>query len=102
MTKEVKHTPGPWEIKDGLVHVPHVTGHGGSYVYPTEAITRRIKTMTGKENNANALLIHAAPDLLSAAQEALDELCLWETTGDADTIRAIDGLRKAVAKARGE
>lgn len=99
MTTQSKHTPGPWEIKDGLVHVPHVTGHGGSYVYPTEAITRRIKTMTGKENNANARLIVASPKMLEALRLVLK---CWDQGQPISAWGTLAKVEEAVAEAMGE
>lgn len=109
MTKEVKHTPGPWKFvlvprqdhEDGSVTFPHfrVDGDGFEGIY-----TDTMLPVGPDEREANARLISAAPDLLEAAQEALDELilCWGASIIDTDTKRAIDGLRKAIAKARGE
>jgi hypothetical protein len=96
---KTSYTPGPWQVENGIVHIPHKTTHGGSYIYITSPITVRTATMTGNENNANAHLIAAAPELLEACELFVTAI---ETLGKPSIADAGMAIRAAIAKARGQ
>ena len=69
----MKHTPGPWKVKDGVIYC-------ADGIPPFDATHTRID---GKgEWEANVHLIAAAPDLL-AALEAVE----WVPTSDPNWVR---------------
>lgn len=81
---EVKHTPGPWFIHDGIMPAPDKNGEVGTYgIINMEAHEHNVKVIgsvfpyAGKnypskeEAHANAKLVSAAPDMLSALQAAI-------------------------------
>ena len=105
-----QHTPGPWQFvaiprqdhEDGSVTVPHfrVDGDGWEGLYTDSMMPVGID-----EREANARLIAAAPELLSATQGLL----LW--LADETIARRLEGREDcgpvkaalaAIAKARGE
>ncbi len=91
---EVKptHTPGPWKVIEygstGLDGVPRLNG------YRIE-LTDGTKFPTGK-NEANARLIAASPDLLSALQGLVSAFCPPDDTTSEHWVKA----RAAIAKAQ--
>jgi len=99
----MKHTPAPWEIQrhDIGPYYGNVVGHYTERKIRT--ITIQLKYGTDEENEANAQLISAAPDLLEALI----------MVRDADNDCRADGLEamppaprhridKAIAKAEGK
>ena len=103
-----KHTPGPW------------IGAGPSFGdplprYTTEIVTEREDEDGAAtsicelpfhhhddENEANARLIAAAPELLEALQDAVAALDLYKAYGWPDRFNVIGRSRAAIAKATGE
>lgn len=102
----VKHTPGPWELvslsgygSPFSVRMPYIatTANVGQTHYGVQSVRRR----------EDALLIASAPDLLEAAQNAVEE---WGMrAGDDDALlpsaeqpESIAALMRAIARARGE
>ena len=82
-----KHTPGPWELW-GTASPSQVIAAENYFVAQT----------LGRNDEANARLIAAAPDLLVACKELLE---VWEEApayGHASAVKA----RAAIAKAEGE
>jgi hypothetical protein len=60
---ETKHTKGPWSLTTGASGQVHVAfGHDGQYIAKVDACPVR----SVDENEANARLITAAPDILAA------------------------------------
>jgi hypothetical protein len=86
-----EHTPGPWQVTEsGNVAGP--TRSFGSQGWVGRICLANVMTGDVEVKAANARLIAAAPDLLAACEEALDE----------DSGLACAGqLRAAIAKARG-
>jgi hypothetical protein len=99
------HTPGPWVIQTCNANGPFLDSF---FISTEERIVCRFPTgtgqfsETGQENLANARLIAAAPELLSALE---DMLCAYmgdrEMTAE-DCVCAADIARAAIAKAKGE
>lgn len=94
---ETKHTPGPWSTSFGLndyIRILAVNGHAVAHVYRT-SFDKDVAL------GANAKLIAAAPDLLAAAEYALD-CATTRRTGDdleAMAIKVRDLLTAAIEKA---
>lgn len=98
---ETKFTPGPWYLTG--------SGHGLIVCGPTTTLTdisgvrcldiiARTDWARGEEDDANAHLISAAPDLYAALTRMLEnELDNYEDGGDAVAL-----AKAALAKARGE
>ena len=87
----MKHTPGPWRLDEGQSsRVYLIDGKDGAVGELVFAETR---------NPADARLIAAAPELLEALQELMDDDAPWDGMRWAD---ACDKARAAIAKARGE
>lgn len=88
-----KHTPGPWNYAHGSTDL--LTHDGDDVAYVDTAIPERSKA----EQQANARLISAAPDLLEALKEALDQLESWNQESEPTfTMRRV---AHAIAKATG-
>ena len=90
---KTQYTPGPW-------HAGGITVYGGSGARLTVADTTCSGSMTRAEDEANAQLIAAAPDLLAA----LNDLTNAVTAGQhhIDTDPRITAARAAINKAKGE
>ena len=87
------HTPGPWAAE--LAHPP-----AGSYATiraADDAIVCHVG-LTDEQDGADARLIAAAPDLLTACEAALVCAEMGITLG----LTATETLRAAIAKAKGE
>lgn len=92
-----KHTPGPWILRSAgelLNEIPHPFDF-------VEVSKQRYITTEGKserEANANARLIAAAPDMLSALLDVLD---FWDDP-NMSMSELKERVRDAIAKAQGE
>lgn len=100
-----KHTPGPWEVADDnrdtvRVHRVGPIPKGKRYSIASLGVGRG-----DKEDKANAQLIAAAPNLLSAAKRML-EAVHSKDPAEPGTQRpdggAVMSLKGAIAKAEGE
>ena len=99
-----KHTPGPWCVEYGLssdpaTYTPGVDAPGQDFTVILYGIKAKgeacgIHGRTLEEQEANALLISAAPDLLNALTVLAD---VAERKGI-----PCDAARAAIAKATGE
>lgn len=114
MTTE--HTPGPWRIvdrevmEDGSVYPCHILGGSADFQVCTLESPQIAKLGVEQPHRfpglngvlgPNARLIAAAPELLVQAEKHLawlSKLTDWAGADDPD----LDGLRGAIAKARGE
>jgi hypothetical protein len=87
------YTPGPWEVSPYY----NITSRNG-----TIAKTEQMPGNFDSERTANARLIAAAPDLLSALERAEAALSWFiNDEGECD-IEALDEAKAVIAKARGE
>ncbi len=94
-TEKAKHTPGPWTVEtwnDGQARI----WANGQMIAKVIPYNDDKKPLTENEQ-ANARLIAAAPQLLEAAWLALEKL---ETAGEYPRLR--EELRAAIASATGE
>jgi len=85
--KPTKHTPGPWKVIDGNEVYSGVTPIAQSWA-------------TVDEQEANARLIAAAPELLSALKALKEQLESEEADGHNRTVHLIV-IDSAIAKAEG-
>ena len=100
-TKNAQHTKGPWVVagrttSDDCLEIKTVN--------PTENKRKFIAAVYPKPcyedtQDADARLITASPDLLSACREALDYLGRIDEGSEGCELR--DSLRAAIAKAEG-
>jgi hypothetical protein len=86
-----EHTPGPWLLDDenGVIANNQVIAYAKAISHP---ILRKVDV---EQWNANACLIAAAPDLLEALDEMLDDI------GRANSMPSAIKARAAIAKATG-
>ena len=96
----MKHTPGPWDF---YALLSGSENHKGYRITTGESKWLPIATVIpmdsdGLEGSANARLIAAAPDLLSALGTMLTEFGMDEDKWNKPTF---DQARRAVAKATG-
>jgi len=73
-----KHTPGPWKIAEGI------DGHGNITIFSLSDAEKTPATVYGdtiEQQDANAKLIAAAPDLLEACQKMSDLLGIGKDYG---------------------
>lgn len=99
-----KHTPGPWyaSINEGQAYRISQQPTGGTFW-----IAETFAGVMGNEEEANANLIAAAPDLLDACVEALDRLrhvasVEPQLNGYGARRETIQQLTAAIAKAKGQ
>lgn len=103
---ELKHTPGPWQIKseyEPLTIIGNVDGpDDGQYHYTP--ICEVEETLFHDENAANARLIAAAPELLAALECISEMLDTADDTPLGQIGRLLDDMANrctaALAKAR--
>lgn len=93
---QLKHTPGPWTINEQTL-VTTIEANG-------EYITSLPHKWRTKRTDANARLIAAAPDYDSAAELAITQMeqCLKLVGDDEEFLEALNALKAAQEKARGE
>lgn len=104
MNTKTKHTPGPWEVGQagtGNVYVPSILHKSANPKPGPGLLVRTIATMCihgpEDENESNARLIAAAPELLEACKMAVEELGP-NSSGDR-CWDAFEKLLAAIAKA---
>lgn len=96
-------TPGPWTVETDPYHRPSVWSDGkrGS----THEVATVATCLTAEEEQANARLLAAAPELLAACQAALDWIDRFGEHapimfgGEADVAQALEA---AIAAATGQ
>jgi hypothetical protein len=85
------HTPGPWEVEEGL---------NDAVIYAPNDGTVCIVTGDLNDAPANADLIAAAPDMYGACKMAYK--LLWEKGHTIETGEVLNSLGDAIAKAEGK
>lgn len=109
-TKQAKHTPGPWRYCMFADHLPdYVIKTGNRRLAKVNMFAANPENSYNRdvaEGEANARLIAAAPELLSACERMMVGL-LKQSTPTCEWYEGIeyDGAeeaRSAIAKARGE
>lgn len=111
---DTKHTPGPWEIESDPWHYDTLSFVvGGAKVDDKRCIQRQLGVSVGgfaapPEQEANARLIAAAPELLEALQAAVEcGLVPVSSAKDGGATRhsrqvhVADQIRAAISKAIG-
>lgn len=112
---EQKHTPGPWVVEHGLSsdpakYTPGIDAVGENftvilYGIKNEGEARGIRGRTDEEQEANARLIAAAPELLEALREVLKHEKWHAAAADEVTPSARAAIKRAdavIAKATGQ
>lgn len=94
---ERKHTPGPWST--GIVF-------GFTEVVAPTLNVANIRGRTIPEQDANARLIAAAPELLEALEECVHALAEWVEIAEPSDMRedeldTLEKARSAITKATG-
>lgn len=100
----MKHTPGPWRVKEGTYFRNPDEGNNElvSYLWVGAGRIGDEMPVLSKhlvENEANSRLIAAAPDLL---QTLKDLIAYAEVHGDMDDVLDSCGVHNAIAKAEGK
>lgn len=95
MNTKTKHTPGPWVVMNGSLDVWNAE--------KTRRITAHPWVDKDDESEANARLIAAAPDLLTALEIALPYVESFDDdNADLQTKANAAAVCAAIAKAKGE
>jgi hypothetical protein len=117
-----KHTPGPWEVRELRKDRHGIIKRDGTYctycIWTDDYSVADYAPGLGPIRKlADAHLIAAAPELLKACEAALEDLLAWHfahvpydekgcanvrSYGECTTCEAIELLRAAIAKAKGE
>jgi hypothetical protein len=105
---EAKHTPGPWHFCGSQYSAsdkPAVTARntGTGYLTPEgwHYVIPAIDGATNEQAEANARLIAAAPDLLSALAALVDSLASADEEGLLEHAPQMEAARAAIAAATG-
>lgn len=98
MTVKTNHTPGPWDV------VPVMVGYAinGHRIYAGDEIVARTHAVDEGYDEANALLISAAPDLLEALKDCADRLRIHMKHSEdlAAHMKAVAAIAKATGAAQ--
>lgn len=102
-TYDGSHTPGPWLLVDRTVYA--LTQDGWRKGKPEMVNRFSVQVQRGheaplEELNANAILIAAAPDLLTTLEAAVQGLELLPFATQSAV--GIDAMRSVIKKARGQ
>lgn len=96
METEMKHTPGKWHFRTGMSdNFCEIIGDYGTN--KTIAVAPKDCFVEDEEAEANGRIIAAAPDMLEALKEALDQLESWNQESE-DTF-TMKRIREAINKA---
>lgn len=98
--KEFKGTPCPWRVSEkrgDLIDIRHNNNGIGAISINLAHVVARQSWL--KEAEANANLIAAAPELLEALQETIDEIGFWMSQQNPELKKKIEA---AIKKALGE
>ena len=103
------HTKGPWEVEkhERMFLIIGNDDCPRNEKMPVCELDRGLSEETDEEQEANARLISAAPELLEALEGLYDEVIAICNDGTLDgsfveTRRSIIATRRAIAKAKGE
>lgn len=106
MNTTTKHTPGPWHIGSGNGEGSIFADNGrtrleigGTTLYPICQVNRKWED---EEDEANARLIAAAPELLCMLQRLLDGVLMLPDLPRTLCALDIEQARAAIAKATAE
>jgi hypothetical protein len=102
------HTPGPWtrckSTESGGSFITHIdaeyVGHDVCFVYASHGMFDPV--VTTEQDDANANLIAAAPELLESLESVLTLARLKWGNLDKDAWAEFEKARAAIAKAKGE
>lgn len=88
-----QHTPGPWTSQAGIIR----TAGGAVAILPNGLYCVRSAARNADENQANARLIAAAPELLAGLEQVLH----WIDCDCDRSKHSLEAARAAIAKAKG-
>jgi hypothetical protein len=97
------HTPGPWEVgtpgngEPGYIYCNNSLGSAVAIAY---GMPLALTVFSRAEEEANARLIAAAPELLAALKKCA-AVCAGETLSKSAITSALDAARNAIAAAEG-
>lgn len=98
-----KHTPGPWTVGPKPYYHCRIyassENHAIARTYGPELNGIGVCSLTGPQNEADARLIAAAPDLLESLRGLYAAMACYEKTPE-ETL-ALDYASEAIAKATG-
>ena len=77
----IPHTPGPWKIRGRFDFVQDLGVYGGYYIGSTRGNNEDLPDRVKTQDEANARLIAAAPEMLTALK------CVAEFEGTSSQIR---------------
>ena len=95
---DTKHTPGPWEVDQIDQSTIQIKAAG---VIVAEVCSGSTFTRLSDEQQANARLIAAAPELLASLREALKVVDAYRRVSGGDGDITAMNARAAIAKATG-
>jgi len=96
------HTPRPWKVRARFDVVQDLGIYGGYFVGSTRGNSDALPANVRAQDEANARLIAAAPDLLAALNDLLYELPRYSGGLQAERIVAArDAIEKATGKSWG-
>lgn len=103
-------TPGPWTREGGLIVDEAGNVIAGRYARLHKEKGEGYGTISPTEADANCQAMSAVPELLEACEAVLSELRRWrdmkpeqwDALVDVGMCNAWDGIKQAIAKARGE
>ena len=98
------HTPGPWLVESDPMHFDTLSTVVGGVKKKAKGIERQMIVQVGgwaewREQEANARLIAAAPELLEALKDLRAAI---KSQGVISTVKALSKADAAIAKATGE
>jgi hypothetical protein len=102
-----KHTPGPWKFSEAdnnstefYIQFDHSRAENYKHIASSAGAIAKLPPSKFHNQQANAQLIAAAPDLLEALEFVAKNCAADLTHSEADKIISI--ARKAIARAKGE
>lgn len=101
-TTTTEHTAGPWHLEWNADDHSGIFIHAGHNTYVASVYPADEELGFTDENEANARLIAAAPELLEACYQALDHIGSEQEGDEEAEARVFAFLEAAIAKARGQ
>lgn len=99
MTEQTKHTPGPWSSDWQFIVANDPNGvHPDIYIAEISESDDEGRVASDEQQQANARLIAAAPELLKALEDALAYMVDYKKCQNEGLL---NDMRAAIAKAKG-
>lgn len=100
-----KHTPGPWVAREWVCRAKTSVGRASDNLLGFEQIAEcsgNGRQVSPEQEEADARLIAAAPDLLAALRDVIDGLSMGDQEGLIEYAPQMIAARAAIAKATKE